>query len=467
MIKLKKHFVFIFCCLSFILGIVLFKIIKIDIFYFFSCALIGLLIFILNKKYYLLFLITVFLFLGALRLQVSLPNKEALNFVLSFTKQERIIFGEITTSPEIKLSYQQVILNNLKIENQKIDGAIIIFLPKFEEYKIGQQINLNCQIEKPEIIKSDWKDFNYANYLALKNVYAICKNSKIISIENTNSDFLLNSKIKLESIKNKIKSEIDKNLPYPHSAFLNAMFLGVKGELPKEISNKFSQTGLSHVLAISGLHIGILALLLFYTFIFLRIKRGTSFWIVISILFLYVAMVGFKASMIRAFVMTFLGLYSLKIGRLNKVLSSLIIAGTILLLINSKLILYDIGFQLSFSAVLGIILLFEPIKKLLKFLTDKFKIRDIVSVTLSAQIATLPLIIYYFGIMSLISPISNLLVLGILPFILAFAILFSILIFIWSKAGIFIGIILWLMLEYVLEIAELLSKIPFSFIKFY
>lgn len=464
--KLKKHYIFLICCIMFVIGIVLVQITKIDVFYFFLIGLVGGILILIDKKYLLLSLMAVFLFLGALRLQISLPNQTASDFILNFSEQEKLISGEITISPEIKLSYQQVILNNLKIGEKKVNGAIIIFLPKFENYKIGQKINLNCLIAKPEIISGEWRDFDYANYLALKNVYAICKNPTIISVANQ-SEKLLNAKIKLNEIKNKIKSEIEKNLPYPHSAFLNAMFLGIKGELPEKISQRFSQTGLSHVLAISGLHIGILALLLFYAGIFLRIKRSTSFWLVIIILFLYVAMVGFRASIVRAFVMTFLGLYALSIGRLNKILSSLIIAGTILLIINPKLILYDIGFQLSFSAVLGIILLFEPLKKLLKFLTDKFKTRDIVSVTLSAQIATAPLIIYYFGIMSFVSPISNLLILGILPFILGTAIIFSILIFIWAKFGIFISIILWLMLEYVLKIAELLSKIPGGSIKFY
>jgi competence protein ComEC len=227
--------------------------------------------------------------------------------------------------------------------------------------------------------------------------------------------------------------------------------------------------------AISGLHITILAGILFYLFILLGVPRQKSFWPAVLILFLYVCMIGFRASAIRAFIMGTLVLYALKIGRLSKSINALVLAGAILLLINPKLLLWDVGFQLSFLAVLGILYFYPLLTKTLKHKNTKTQLLNnrfvdvvvsIFFVTLSAQIFTLPLVFYYFRVISLVSPLANLLVLPILPVVMVSGLILIILGLIWSKLAFAFGILIWLLLSYIFKVVELLSQIPFGHFTF-
>ncbi|PLX20653.1 hypothetical protein C0584_05435 [Candidatus Parcubacteria bacterium] len=203
------------------------------------------------------------------------------------------------------------------------------------------------------------------------------------------------------------------------------MLTGDKKMLSDDLKLNFSKTGLSHIIAISGMHIGIIIFLLGYMFYTMGFSRKLIFYqICISLLF-YNILIGFPASALRASLMGLIILYLFKIGRINNIKQSVIIAGFFMVLANPLSIRYDTGFIYSFLALLGIVYFYPrldsflktPEKRILKY------IRDVFLVSISAQIFIFPLIVNNFGIVSFSFPLMNVLVLWSLPIILVGAIL--------------------------------------------
>jgi len=159
--------------------------------------------------------------------------------------------------------------------------------------------------------------------------------------------------------------------------------------------------------------------------------------------------------------MSLILMYGCKEGRLSSSTRALIFAAGFLLLLNPRLLRWDVGFQLSFLATLGIIYFYTIFDKWLKKIPEK--IRAILAVTLSAQILTLPLIFYYFNIVSFISLITNILILPVLPVLMVLGLLFISLGFIWSKIAVVLGILIWGILEVIIKISEILVSSGFYF----
>ncbi|MFC1622424.1 ComEC/Rec2 family competence protein [Patescibacteria group bacterium] len=460
----------IYICICFVLGILIGTFVNLQAFYIFATSLIVLILIIVfkNFKEYIPFLFGIFfLLLGLLRFEISQPEINA-QHIAFYTNKSIEFNAQIMHEPDIRESYQKLTLGKIKYTNKLLKGYMLINTEKHEEYKYKDILNLQCKLEAPGKIKiQDKKDFDYGAYLAMNNIYATCNFPQIISRKSLDT-LSTNQKIKnkLINARQKFKQTIDTALPLPYSGILNAMLLGYKREVPTNVSNNFSQAGVSHIIAISGLHIGILATLIFFIFIFLGIRRQIAFWPSIIIISTYVLLIGWRASALRALIMVGFVLYALKIGRVAKPLNFLMLAAGFLLLLNPKLLWYDIGFQLSFLAVLGIICFYNLFFKYLKFITIKYNIRSLVAMTLSAQILTTPLVVYNFQVFSLISPITNLLILPVLPILLVLGIILILSGLMWSKLVLLPAFIIWLILNYILKIVEFLTQIPLSYFEF-
>jgi competence protein ComEC len=173
-------------------------------------------------------------------------------------------------------------------------------------------------------------------------------------------------------------------------------------------------------------------------------------------------MIGAPSSAIRAAIMGILYLTAQYFGRLSSGERPVVFAATLMLFFNPLLLRYDIGFQLSFLAILGIVyfyqFFFEKFKKLPKL------IKESLASTLSAQIFTFPILIYNFGQISLISPLSNVLIFPILPAITILGFIFSFFGIIFEPVGYLLSFPCWLLLSYLLKVVDLCSKIPYSFL---
>ena len=230
-----------------------------------------------------------------------------------------------------------------------------------------------------------------------------------------------------ESVNLSIREVLKEGLSEQEFSVAYALLTGNSDYMDSDVISSYRQAGVAHIFAVSGLHIGFLATVLNFIMKRLKIKRLIKAIVVTFALLLYAGVCGFSSSSLRAVVMTAVLLFSSLDGRRYDPLSSVSIAGLILL-IGKPVNLFCVGFQLSFIVVLGMILLSNPISRLLKFLPDKLS-RSLGAV-LSAQIAGIPICLLAFGEFSVISIMANLL------FIPIVSVLFTFLIF-----ATFIGII--------------------------
>jgi len=189
-----------------------------------------------------------------------------------------------------------------------------------------------------------------------------------------------------------------------------------------------------------------------YLLIGLGLWRGQAFYFALGILILFIIMVGAPASAIRAGIMGGILLLAHKLGRLSDSGRIVVFAATVMLIFNPLLLRYDVGFQLSFLAVLGIIYL-KPIFD--SWFKKRNNLLQIITMTLAAQIATLPILVFNFGRISFISPLANVLIVPVLPFVMGLGLAFNI----------FGKILVWPMyigLTYIVRLTDLLSEIPFA-----
>jgi competence protein ComEC len=263
-----------------------------------------------------------------------------------------------------------------------------------------------------------------------------------------------------------LKESLNRALSRPHSGILEALLFGEEENISKEFKEKLNLTGTRHIAAVSGMNITIISAILFNFLLILGFWRNQAFYLSITLIIFYILMIGAPASGVRAGIMAILFLTAQHFGRLSSASRLVVLAATVMLAFNPLLLRLDVGFQLSFLAVMGLIFLQPIFSDLFKKIPNNFQLRNSLATTLSAQIFVFPILIYNFGQISIISPLANILILPLIPFI-------TILGFIFSFIGIFsqsLGQILswpaYLILAYILKVIDFFSKISWASLTF-
>ncbi len=259
-------------------------------------------------------------------------------------------------------------------------------------------------------------NFNYREYLERQNIFALI-NTKEHNITLLSHNYKSNPIFRYTySIREKLKNKIIEKMPLESGAFLRAILLGDRSELPKDIQTSFKNSGTMHILAISGLHVGIIALVIVSLLRFLRIGRMPSYTFTILFLIFFALLTLSRPSVVRATVMACIFLAGLLLGRKVDIYNSLGLAALFVLLRNPK-DLFNVGFQLSFLAVLSILYLVPKFTRFLKqdanFYIKRYFYMPL-AVSISAWLGTFPLILYYFRIVTPVAIVANIFIIPVL-----------------------------------------------------
>jgi len=367
------------------------------------------------------------------------------------TEKNIEIVGKIVGQPNLRAdNIQYTLLTNSEKEK------ILVSLPLYPKYLPGDRIKINGKLQTP----AEFEDFSYKDYLLKDGIRTVSyyPETKLLKEKHwTFYGLVLRLKNKLQEVNKKI-------LPSPENEILGAMILGEKGLLPDEIKDAFSKVGLSHVLAISGMHIAVIVQILISIFNQTKLSNR-SFYLISGFLIFYVILIGAPPSAVRASVMAGILLLAAKVHRQYVAHRALVIAGFFMLLFNPLLIRHDVGFQLSFLAVLGILELGKPLESALGRFKGPNWLSELLAITLSAQIFTLPIIIWNFGIFSLISPIANIIVVPLLPIVISLGFLTLLTGLVSTSIGIFVAFPLYLILSFIIWLADFFSGLKLSFIE--
>lgn len=332
-----------------------------------------------------------------------------------------------------------------KYHQYKVSKFLINDYSKNKKIAIGKRVRVIGKLKNLEDMK--FKDFDYGKYIKSCGYKGLVYINKY---EVIGESFLYTNL-------GKLKSKLIKNFRYlykKNSDFLNSVLLGAKENLTQEDKEIFSKTGTSHIIAISGLHIGILC-----TLVILIIRSINKFYklIILSvILSLYCIMVGVSPSIVRS-ILFIIALYlSIFCDKKKDGISTLSLIG-IFFIINNPYIIYNISFQLSFLATLSIIYFYGYINNILKV--------EIISITLSANILTLPIIYYNFKLVTINSILGNLIIVPFIGVIMYLSII-SIILFninVWvAKVVAYFNIIIMDSIYFLLNI---LSRLDFTYVE--
>ncbi|MEW6617522.1 MAG: ComEC/Rec2 family competence protein [Patescibacteria group bacterium] len=410
-----------------------------------ALALVSLFLFFgLKKKtylslFFLLFLLPVGSFYYTLRSEIMLrvsPNS--------------IIDADVVVAQDVRVleNSQEAVVDVLNERGEKV-GRVLLRLRKFPEVHYGDFLRIKGRAEYPS-------ERGYAGYLEKDGISGIIAFPDVIFLGENKGSKILET---LFNIKNFAIHSFEKVLPPKESAFLSGVVLGDTSGFSKEFKTALSQSGTSHLVALSGYNITILVSTIM-TMCGIFFSRRSARWIAGVCIFGFVIMTGGQASVVRAAIM---GCVLLFVGaRKTKDPRNLLICTALLMVLwNPKILTFDVGFQLSFFALLGIVYLRPAFQKLFHFSNNPglFLWRENLLSTTAAQCAVLPILISSFGGVSATSLIANVCILGLIPVTmgLGFSVIFSS-IFSFYISLVF-GWITWIFLKFEIGIIEFFAGI--------
>lgn len=302
--------------------------------------------------------------------------------------------------------------------------------------------------------------FDYSLYLRTKGIYAtITIFPETIQMHGKHSLGILSEW--MYWVKNHVEESIEENLSPEHAGLLRGILFGEK-ELDSQIQGAFVQAGIAHVLAVSGLHVGFLIGFISAICNFFKVSNPIKFAIYIGALLFYILITGGTPSVIRASIMAWISLLSKLISKKYDGISALSLAGLVIL-VSNPLLLYTASFQLSFLASLFIILLYSSFLERLQRITFfPSSIQSTLGVTIAAQLGILPASLYHFHEFSVIALITNLVVIPLIGVVLLVSILAIISYFILPFIGKYLFFLAGFAFQFLIEIAETFSSIPFA-----
>ncbi len=388
-----------------------------------------------------------------------MPDFSDASKIYHYNGQQLKFSGQIINIDE-RLDQQKIIIQSAssyvslsKKIVQPVSGRVLINVGLFPKYEIGDLATVSCKLKTPEPVNG----FDYARFLSKDNIYSVCSFADIRAEPGQPS--WQNSIYKLRQ---HLSQSINASVSEPAASLLNGMMLGLARGIPADLNDLFSRLGLTHIIAISGSHITTIAAILMVIAIGAGIKRPLAFWPVAVVIIFYTVLVGAPASAVRAAIMAIVMLYAQKIGRRNSMRNALALAAALMLVVNPKILLIDVGFQLSFMSVIGLVYLVPILEKYFISLPRLWEIKEILLVTLAAQIMTLPLTIFYFERFTPVTLLANILILPIIPFLTIWGLANTITAAIWLPLGKLMGYVSWLLVAYWVETSRLLGRLPLT-----
>jgi competence protein ComEC len=413
------------------------------------------------------FVLLLALFLGAARYESSVPRFNAFHIAFYNDRDyDMLVTGTVIEPPDYRDNYTNLRLDITSVDTGDGDlpanGLLLARVSNNQIFRYGDIVRLRGSLKTPP----ENEDFSYRDYLAAQHIHSYMSSAEVTVLPGRGGSLVY---VALYDFKEKALANIYRLFPDPESSLLAGILLGVDTGLTQELQQAFKNTGTAHIIAISGFNISIIAGL-FVTFFsrFLGPRRGMLV-AVLGIIF-YTILVGGDAAVVRAAIMGSLALFAKQVGRRQAALNTLLAVALLMCLWN-PLYLWDVGFQLSFFATLGLILYADPFtqfanRAITKYFpasaAEKFAalFSEFVLLTLAAQVTTIPIMAYHFQRISLVSFLANPFVLPAQPAVMILGGLAVLLSLVWFPLGQIAAWVTWPFVAYTIRMVEVFDRVP-------
>ncbi len=412
------------------------------------------------KLFFSLAVLVFFVVLGNLNLSSKNPayhDSHYINYVI--TGQEQVVTFKLTDQLHPNAYNDRFYAEISQLGNEAVKGKALILFKKADSvsYQLGDELTVYDDISSASDERNPG-DFNYKEYLESIDVYGqiYVDDDQILSVITVNEkSWIINLR---DGLMMTLENSGLKERPL---GMIQALILGQRNNVDAAVTQSFRNAGVIHILALSGLHVGIILLILSrLTNWMKRLKYGN--WIqsavIIVLLWIFALLTGMSPSILRAVTMFSFIAIGMNVKRKTSIFHSLALSAFVLLLINPKL-LFHVGFQLSYTAVLAIILMQPIIYNLIK--RSRWKVVDyfwqIFTVTLAAQIGVAPLSLFYFHQFPGLFLLGNMLLLPVLPLIIGLSIGLLVFLLVGIPAGWIVNI-LNISLDWIIKAVEEISS---------
>lgn len=339
-------------------------------------------------------------------------------------------------------------------------GLALVQAPSYMDYRYGDEMEVRGKLQSP----SDAGIFSYRAYLARQGIHSLLAYPSITILARGQGNAALTF---LYSVKRRTQGVIAAILPEPEAALLSGILLGSDEGIPRSLLDQFRAVGTAHIIAISGFNITIISAAL-VKLLNRFLQRYAALVAAIGLIALYTVLVGAEPPVVRAAIMGGLAALALIVGRRSDALVSLVVAAWLMTAWH-PFALWDVSFQISFIATLGLIVYLERLQRGVARMLGKLValetaerltqlLRESLLATSAAQITVLPLIAYHFGQFSPLALLANLLVLPVQPMIMYLGSTAALVGLAFLPTGQLLGWAAWLFLAYTVGVTELLSR---------
>ncbi len=386
------------------------------------------------------------------------------------TARQVIVRGRIISDPQEKRADATCVLQAAAIDTGRggmpVTGRILVRIRDFRGgFEAGTQVCLSGRLRSPGGVRNPG-DFNYREYLRRRDIWAIL---------TTNADggepAAPGSRGWLGSLASRARrylaATIARMLPGSPRALLMGLLLGQRGALPDEITAAFSDAGVIHVLAVSGLHVGLIVGIFFALFSVLRCPQPAATLLTLTLAFFYMVVVDLRPSVVRATIMAATVMGGRLLERDSDLLNTIPFAGLVILIWNPRL-LFELGFQLSFAATLSIVYLRGRLLSIccpfLSAASPKWLrwAAAGLTVSLSAQLGTLPIVAYHFQKIPVISLVANLVVVPLVGLAVALGFTSALLFPLSTALAELYAAANWLVLEILIHLVTWAAALPMA-----
>ncbi len=417
------------------------------------------------------FLLPFFFFFGATYFQYQQPKEDDPFDIIWFSDRnyETLVTGIVSDAPDYRDTYTNLQLDVVEINRPdkkdplSVHGTILIRVDAGETYHYGDHLRVRGKLETPP----ENEEFSYKDYLALSGIHAYMSNAEATFLPEERGGHW--AKTWIFDLKDRALANVYELFPDPEASLLAGILLGVETGLPRDLQDAFKGTGTTHIIAISGFNITIIAGLFISLFGRLFGNKAGSVLAMIGIA-AYTLLVGADAAVVRAAVMGGFALFARQVGRRQDGVTSLLGVAVVMALIN-PMVLWDVGFQLSFAATAGLILYAEPlanwfVRQASRITTPERAeqlagpVGEYFLFTLAAQFATIPIMAYHFGRISIISFIANPFILPVQPAVMILGGLALIVSLLLMPLGKILAIFALPFTTYTIRMVELFNRMP-------
>ncbi|MDR0956431.1 MAG: ComEC family competence protein [Endomicrobium sp.] len=385
-------------------------------------------------------------------------EKQSVLYKLAENNSVVSIQGRVVSMPQVVKAGKRFVLETNIVNGEKLKEKVIVNSPIGYSIAYGDIVNIEGKLKKP-FAQAFPLVFDYQKYLARSGIYSVLS---VSYFEYIKSDPNIIKKLAF-IFRDDISSKIDIYFKKPYSGILKSLIIGDKSSLTTEVRNSFSDSGVMHVLVVSGLHVGFIGIIVLFILKLFGFSFKKASLSGIPFIFFYVIATGANPPALRAAIMFACIVVSLCFDREPLIYNSLALSALIILVFQPQQ-LFTASFQMSYGATIGITCFYKIIFAFFKNIKNKVLkfFCATLSVTISAQIVLMPICMYYFGKISIISFVANIMIVPLTAVILYLGVVFYVLTFIFQYASVLCSDVISMLLNFVLFVTMLFGKFKFA-----